>query len=150
MALRRSGVKLGWLTHSAGLSAVGDADLEGKLPFVEQYDIPQRTVDLIEESRIRGSRIVAVGTTVVRALEGSARNSGGVLHQGFGETDLIIDKSFRPQIVNGTLTGIHDPAQSHFRLLRAFADETTLRRAWRHATEEGYRCHEFGDVCLVL
>ena len=61
----------------------------------------------------------------------------------------MIDKSFHPKIVSGILTGMHDPAQSHFRLLRAFADDMTLRRAWRHATEAGYLCHEFGDLCLI-
>lgn len=149
LALRRRGVRLAWLTHSAGLSAAGDEDLDSKLPLAERYDIPQGTVDEIEQARSRRSRVIAVGTTVVRALEGSVRNNGGILCGGTGETDLIVDKTFRPRIVSGILTGIHDPAQSHFRLLRAFADEATLRRAWRHATEAGYLCHEFGDLCLI-
>jgi S-adenosylmethionine:tRNA ribosyltransferase-isomerase len=69
---------------------------------------------------------------------------------GCGETDLLIHRSFRRQIVDGILTGVHDPSQSHFRLLQAFAGETALRRAWRHATGNGYLCHEFGDLCLIL
>ena len=143
LALRRRGIQLAWLTHSAGLSAVGDEDLDSKLPFTERFDIPQTTVDAIEETKNRGTRVIAVGTTVARALEARTPRAGP------GETDLVIDKSFHPKIVGGILTGMHDPAQSHFRLLRAFADEMTLRRAWRHATEAGYLCHEFGDLCLI-
>ena len=149
LALRRRGITIAWITHAAGLSAVGDEDLDSKLPLSERYDIPQSTVDEIARAQARGSRIIAVGTTVVRAVEGSARNGDGKLYSGTGTTHLIVDKQFQPKIVDGILTGIHDPAQSHFRLLRAFADETTLRRAWRHATEAGYLCHEFGDLCLI-
>jgi S-adenosylmethionine:tRNA ribosyltransferase-isomerase len=149
LALRRRGVKLARLTHSAGLSATGDEDLDSKLPFTERYDIPKETVDEVQQTRATGSKVIAVGTTVVRALEGSIQNNGGVLRAGTGETDLIVDRNFRLEVVNGLLTGIHDPAQSHFRLLRAFVDETTLRQAWRHATEAGYLCHEFGDLCLI-
>ena len=111
---------------------------------------PGESLDALEDARKRGKRVLAVGTTVVRALEGAARNKNGVLAAGSGTTDLIIDKSFHPQIVSGILTGVHDPAQSHFRLLRAFAGERILRHAWRHAAEEGYLCHEFGDLCLIL
>jgi S-adenosylmethionine:tRNA ribosyltransferase-isomerase len=150
LELKRRGVGIPSLTHAAGLSAIGDDDLDARLPFTERFDIPQSTIDAIEKTHQRGGRVVAVGTTVVRALEGCARLHEGSLVAGAGETDLIIDKSFHRSIVDGILTGIHDPSQSHFRLLRAFADERTLRRAWRHATEAGYRCHEFGDVCLIL
>jgi S-adenosylmethionine:tRNA ribosyltransferase-isomerase len=150
LSLRRRGVKLARLTHSAGLSSIGDEDLDSKLPFTERYEIPKETVNEVQQTLATGSRVIAVGTTAVRALEGSVRNNGGVLRAGAGETDLILNRSFRPQIVDGILTGIHDPAQSHFRLLRAFVDETTLRRAWRHATETGYLCHEFGDLCLIV
>ena len=149
LALRRRGVDIVWLTHSAGLSAAGDEDLDGKLPFMERYEIPQTTVDAVERAQAQGSRVIAVGTTVVRAVEGSIM-SNGCLRAGDGETGLIIDKSFRPKVVTGILTGVHDPAQSHFRLLRAFADETLLRQVWRHATEAAYLCHEFGDSCLII
>jgi S-adenosylmethionine:tRNA ribosyltransferase-isomerase len=146
LSLKRQGVKVASLTHSAGLSSAGDDDIDGTLPFAERYEIPPETVEEIASAR----RIIAVGTTVVRAVEGSVRNNGGELRSGPGETDLIIDKNFQPAVVDGILTGLHDPSQSHFHLLRAFADEATLRRAWRHATEADYLCHEFGDLCLVL
>ena len=75
---------------------------------------------------------------------------GGQLAVGPGETDLVIDQSFTRTIVDGILTGLHDPTQSHFQLLGAFADDSLLRRAWRHAAAEAYLCHEFGDLCLII
>jgi S-adenosylmethionine:tRNA ribosyltransferase-isomerase len=150
LELKRRGVAIASLTHAAGISAVGDEDLDARLPLPERFDIPQATIEAIRRARESDGRIIAVGTTVVRALEGSAAQNGGQAVAGVGETDLVIGASFRRAVVDGLLTGVHDPAQSHFRLLRAFADETLLRRAWRHATEENYLCHEFGDLCLIL
>ena len=146
LEVKRRGARLAWLTHAAGLSAVGHEELDVRLPMTESFEIPQSTVDAIHQA----DRIIAVGTTVVRALEGCAASHAGQVIAGRGETDLLIDQSFQTIVVDGILTGVHDPAQSHFRLLRAFADEKTLRRAWRHATETDYLCHEFGDLCLIL
>ena len=146
LEVKRRGARLAWLTHAAGLSAVGHEELDVRLPMTESFEIPQSTVDAIHQA----DRIIAVGTTVVRALEGCAASHAGQVIAGRGETDLLIDQSFQTIVVDGILTGVHDPAQSHFRLLRAFADEKTLRRAWRYATEADYLCHEFGDLCLIL
>jgi S-adenosylmethionine:tRNA ribosyltransferase-isomerase len=150
LELKRRGIRLARVTHAAGISATGDEDLDAALPLAEPFEIPEETVRAIEATRARGGRVIAVGTTVVRALEGSAKEDNTQVAAGAGETDLVIDRKFRLRIVDGILSGVHDPAQSHFRLLRAFADETTLRRAWRHATDEHYLCHEFGDLCLIL
>jgi S-adenosylmethionine:tRNA ribosyltransferase-isomerase len=94
--------------------------------------------------------VVAVGTTVVRALEGCARLHAGELVAGEGTTDLRIDGRFRPRVVDGLLTGLHELGSSHRELMHAFAPEPLLARAWGHAEERGYLDHEFGDVCLVL
>jgi S-adenosylmethionine:tRNA ribosyltransferase-isomerase len=149
LELKRRGIGIASLTHAAGLSSVGHEELDDRLPLTEQFEIPQETADAIEKARSENRRVIAVGTTVVRALEGSARDLNGRILPGRGETDLIIDRSFRRTVVSGILTGVHDPSQSHFRLLHAFATEATLRRAWRHASESGYLCHEFGDLCLL-
>jgi S-adenosylmethionine:tRNA ribosyltransferase-isomerase len=149
LELKRRGIGIVWLTHAAGLSTTSDEDLDARLPFPERFEIPQSTIDAIGSTHKSGGRVIAVGTTVVRALEGCAALKGN-LRPGQGETDLVLDRRFQLQVVDGLLTGIHDPAQSHFRLLRAFADEAVLRKAWRHALEAGYQCHEFGDVCLLL
>ena len=148
--LRENGVGLGYLTHAAGLSSTGDEELDAALPLAERFDIPQTTAAAIKSARQTGGRIIAVGTTVVRAIEGAAQQNNGEVPAGDGVTDLLITSKFQPTVVSGILTGIHDPSQSHFRLLRAFADETTLRRSLRHASESEYLGHEFGDSCLIL
>lgn len=94
--------------------------------------------------------MVAVGTTVVRGLEGCAASNGGELRSGEGLTDLRLSPGARPAIVNGLLTGIHEPGTSHFDLLCAFAPGPLLEAAGRHAEAAGYLAHEFGDSCLVL
>jgi S-adenosylmethionine:tRNA ribosyltransferase-isomerase len=94
--------------------------------------------------------VVAVGTTVVRALEGAAANGGGSLLPGRGVTDLRLGPETRPSVVDGVLTGLHEPGTSHFELLRAFASETLLRSAYEHAEANNYLGHEFGDSALVL
>jgi S-adenosylmethionine:tRNA ribosyltransferase-isomerase len=149
LALRRRGVHVAWLTHAAGLSATGDADIDRALPLPERFDIPAATVRMIAEARARGGRVIAVGTTVVRALEGCVALHGE-LRPGTGVTDLVIDARFRPRVVQGLLTGMHDPGESHFALLSAFASEDALRHAWSEAMARGYQCHEFGDTSLIL
>lgn len=150
LELRRRGIELATITHAAGLSATGDERLDAVLPLAERYEIPQATVDAVARTRARGGRIVAVGTTVVRAIEGAVLNHEGQLVAGAGETDLIIDAGFEPQIVDGLLTGMHESAESHFRLLGAFAPRTLLEESLAHAIASGYRTHEFGDVSLIL
>jgi S-adenosylmethionine:tRNA ribosyltransferase-isomerase len=150
LALRRQGVSLLLLSHAAGLSATGDPALDAALPLPERYEIPGETAQAIERARGHGGRVIAVGTTVVRALEGAAAKSGGRLTPGADWTDLRIGPGFRPQIVSGILTGMHSPAESHFALLRAFASEAQLTAAFEHAECAHYLAHEFGDVSLVL
>lgn len=148
--LARSGVGLASVTHAAGLSATGDPDLDAALPLPERFDIPRDTVEAIERARGRGGRVVAVGTTVVRALEGSAALHGGRLAEGEGVTDLRLGRGFGPKVVHGLVTGIHEPGTSHYALLEAFVAPATLVAATRHAEEAGYLSHEFGDAMLVL
>ena len=138
------------LTHAAGLSSTGDDALDAMLPLPERFDLPAATVRAIADAQRRGGRVVAVGTTVVRALEGCARLHGGELVPGEGTTDLRIDARFRPRVVDGLLTGMHGIGSSHRELMQAFAPEPLLGRAWAHAEERGYMDHEFGDVCLVM
>jgi len=155
LALRRHGVELCWLTHAAGLSSTGDPALDRVLPLPERYDLPEITVAAIARAHRQGGRVIAVGTTVVRALEGAertARAAGaapGTLHPGTGKTELVLDESTRPVVVSGLLTGLHGPGESHFRLLSSFAPPSLLSTAWSQAAQRGYLCHEFGDLCLL-
>jgi S-adenosylmethionine:tRNA ribosyltransferase-isomerase len=148
--LGRRGVRLAGLTHAAGLSSTGDPALDARLPLPERFEIPPRTVAAVAEARSARGRIVAVGTSAVRALEGQAARHHGRLVPGGGVTDLVIDASHRLRVVDGLLTGLHDPGTSHFDLLQAFAAPALLRAASHHAEAEGYLGHEFGDSSLIL
>jgi len=147
--LRARGVGLAVVTHAAGLSSTGSESLDRRLPIPELSDVPAETVRAIEVAKARGARVVAVGTTVVRALEGRMLESPR-LSAGRNETSLVIGPGFRPRIVDGLLTGLHEPGTSHFALLEAFADGAFLTRALEHAARKGYLQHEFGDSMLVL
>jgi S-adenosylmethionine:tRNA ribosyltransferase-isomerase len=94
--------------------------------------------------------VIAVGTTVVRALEGCAAAHGGRLAPGPGETDLRIDERHTLRVADGVLTGVHEPGTSHHRLLGAFASAQVLARAADEAERSGYLSHEFGDASLIL
>jgi S-adenosylmethionine:tRNA ribosyltransferase-isomerase len=145
-ALLGRGVTVASLTHAAGLSATGDPQLDAALPLPERYELPQETVRAVQDAR----RVVAVGTTVVRALEGNARSNGGALRAGRGETDLVIGPQTQLNVVDGILSGMHEPGSSHFELLSAFAPQGLLLEAANHAEEAGYLVHELGDSTLVL
>lgn len=149
LALRRRGVEVAALTHAAGLSSTGDAALDAALPLRERFEIPADTIAAIARARARGGRVIAVGTTVVRALEGCAR-ARGELSSGPGETDLILGPGLTPRVVDGILTGMHGPGESHFELLQIFAGAADLRDAFAHADAAGYLAHEFGDAALIL
>jgi S-adenosylmethionine:tRNA ribosyltransferase-isomerase len=143
LALRRRGVGLVSLTHAAGLSSTGSSELDRRLPRAERYDIPPTTSAAIARTRAAGGCVIAVGTTVVRALEASAAAPGP------GVAELVIGRGFRPRVVDGVLTGVHEPGTSHFALLEAFAPRSLLERAYRYSLEQGYLHHEFGDSWLV-
>jgi S-adenosylmethionine:tRNA ribosyltransferase-isomerase len=147
--LIRRGVRIAPLTHAAGLSSTGDPELDALLPLPERYEIPAETAAAVRETRAAGGRVIAVGTTVVRALEGCAAKHGEVV-AGPGETDLRIGPSYRLRVVRGILTGLHEPTASHFHLLQAFAPKGLIHEAYTHAQAAGYLCHEFGDSNLIL
>jgi S-adenosylmethionine:tRNA ribosyltransferase-isomerase len=147
--LEQKGVGVHALTHAAGLSATGDTALDERLPLAERFDIPSTTVRAVGAARREGHRVVAAGTTVLRALEGCQVNHDGRLVDGPGLTDLRIGPEFRLRIANGLLTGLHERTSSHFRLLQALADEPILEKGYRYADEIGLRGHELGDLSLV-
>jgi S-adenosylmethionine:tRNA ribosyltransferase-isomerase len=149
-ALRRRGVRIAALTHAAGLSSTGDPALDALLPLEERYDLPSATVRAVDRARVMGGAVVAVGTTVVRALEGCAAAHDGALVAGEGITDLRLDAHSTLRIAGGLLTGIHERGTSHFDLMQSFAGRELLDRSLRHAEGAGYLQHEFGDSVLIL
>lgn len=139
--LRERDITVAPLTHATGLSSTGDPNLDSLFPRPERYRIPPSTWQAVRSAR----RVIAIGTSVVRAIESAALT--GELQ---GWTDLRIDARFRPRIVAGVLSGLHLAPESHFELLQAFAPRATLESALRHAEARGYENHEFGDVMLCL
>jgi S-adenosylmethionine:tRNA ribosyltransferase-isomerase len=142
------GVQFATLTHSAGLSSTGDAQLDARLPFDEPYRIPVSTADAIARAKERGAHIVAVGTTAVRALEHAASAVGHVA-AGLGLATQRIGPATRLRVVDAVLSGTHEKGTSHYELLRAFASTRTLARMEQQLDAHGYRTHEFGDSILV-
>lgn len=146
--IERRGASVVSVTHAAGISSTGSETLDARLPLAERYDIPNRTALAVNGARGIG-RVIAVGTSVVRALEAGA-DGDGTLRAGTGRTELRLSASYEPQLVDGLLTGLHEPGTSHFELIEAFAPRRLLERAFEHAARSGYLQHEFGDSCLVL
>jgi S-adenosylmethionine:tRNA ribosyltransferase-isomerase len=147
-AMRVRGVAFATLTHAAGISSTGDGELDRRLPFDEPYRIPPATAQAIRDVRARGGRVVAVGTTVVRALEHAAAR-GGRVRAGEGLATQRVGPASRLRVVDVLLSGTHEPGTSHYELLRAFADDATLTRANDELAAGGYRTHEFGDSVLI-
>jgi S-adenosylmethionine:tRNA ribosyltransferase-isomerase len=146
--MRVRGIGFVTITHAAGISSTGDPALDARLPFDEPYRIPSATARAIRETRERGGRIVAVGTTVVRALEDAARFDG-VVRSGEGVATTKIDATSRLRIVDAILSGTHESGTSHYELLRAFADDQTLARVEQELNANGYLTHEYGDSVFL-
>jgi S-adenosylmethionine:tRNA ribosyltransferase-isomerase len=147
-AWRQRGINFATLTHAAGISSTGDPALDLRLPFDEPYRIPEGTAAAISRTKSQGRRVVAVGTTVVRALESAATGDGSV-RAGSGIARRRITSDTRLCIADAILTGVHAPGESHFELLRAFTDETVLLPVCAALARCGYRTHEFGDSVLI-
>jgi S-adenosylmethionine:tRNA ribosyltransferase-isomerase len=147
-ALRRAGIGVASLTHAAGLSSTGEPSLDALLPLPEPYEVPPLTARAVDDARAHGGRVIAAGTTVVRALE-SASASGRVA-PGPGVARLRVDATHVLRSVDAILTGLHEPGSSHFDLLTAFAPAEALVRACERAEAAGYLAHEFGDSMMVF
>lgn len=118
-------------------------------PYEEHYSVGEATALSINTARRHGGRIIAVGTTVVRALE-SVVGGDGRVHPGSGWTRLVIDGQQPLSAVDALLTGLHEPRATHLAMLRALAGEEHLRHAYAEAVGAGYLWHEFGDSHLIL
>jgi len=122
---------------------------EHEPPYEEYYQVPEMTARVVNAARQEGRRVIAVGTTSVRALE-TAANRRGVLRASEGWTDLVITPQRGLRVVNGLLTGLHEPRSSHLALLAALCSLEQLRVSYEAALEQGYLWHEFGDLQLIL
>lgn len=148
LALRRRRVGLVTVTHAAGISSTGSDALDRRFPLAERFEIPESTARALVRTRRLGGRVLAVGTTVVRALEASALEHGAP-RAGSGEAHLVLGPGFVPRVVDGVLSGMHEQGTSHFALLSCFAPRELLDAALHSAEAAGYLQHEFGDACLL-
>jgi S-adenosylmethionine:tRNA ribosyltransferase-isomerase len=159
------GITFAPLTLHTGVSSLeGDED-----PYPEPYDVPPATARLVNLTRRHGGRVIAVGTTVVRALETAARRPGapaspdipdgpgtgplpapGLVSPSAGWTEHVVTLDTPLLAVDGLITGLHEPRSSHLRMLAAFAGLDLLSRCYAAAIERGYLWHEFGDLHLLL
>jgi S-adenosylmethionine:tRNA ribosyltransferase-isomerase len=118
-------------------------------PFPEEYAVSAVTARQVNATRTAGGRVIAVGTTVVRALESAARPDGRVTARA-GWTGLVVEPERGVRAVDGLITGWHEPQASHLQMLAAIAGDELLRRSYRAALSHGYLWHEFGDSHLML
>ena len=146
--LRERGTEFATITHAAGISSTGDDALDHLLPFDEPYRIPEATAGAIRLAKARGGRVIAVGTSGVRALESAAIGDGHV-RAGEGLARQRLGPTSRLRVVDAILSGTHEPGTSHYELLRAFLDDATLLRTSAEMDEGGYRTHEFGDSVFI-
>ena len=143
-ALQRAGVRIVPITLHCGVSSLEAPER----PTFEPYAVPPRTASIVNDARARGSRVVAVGTTALRALESAVHGDRVVASRGW--TDLVIEPDRDVRSVDGILTGFHHEGATHRSILRAFLPEAVLVEAYRAAAASGYLQHEFGDVHLIV
>jgi S-adenosylmethionine:tRNA ribosyltransferase-isomerase len=128
----------------------GVASLEAdETPYPERLLVPAATASRVNATHAEGGRVIAVGTTVVRALE-SAADERGAVHSVDGWTDLLVTPERGVRVVDGLLTGWHEPEASHLLMLEAIAGRALLERSYEASLAEGYLWHEFGDVHLIV
>jgi S-adenosylmethionine:tRNA ribosyltransferase-isomerase len=143
--LRARGVGIARLVLHTGV-----ASLEAhEKPYEEWYEVPNRTAKRIRETQARGGRVIAVGTTVVRALESSVDEFGDVIASR-GWTDIVITPERGVRVVDGLLTGLHEPRASHLALLEAVGGRKVIEKAYETALQNEYLWHEFGDLHLIV
>ena len=128
----------------------GVSSLEGyERPYTERYAVPPATAAAVNTTRREGGHVIAVGTTVVRALE-TVTDRAGIVHRGQGWTDVVVTPERGVRAVDGLVTGWHEPEATHLAMLEAIAGREALVIAYEAAFADGYLWHEFGDSHLIL
>ena len=149
-ALHKKGVTLAYVTLHVGAGTfqpVRVQDLAQHDMHGEWYEVPQATVDAVQAARAKGGRVLAVGTTTLRALESAAGD--GELAPGRGETRLFVLPGYRFRVVERLLTNFHLPRSTLLMLVSAFGGMDNMRRAYRYAIAQGYRFYSYGDAMLI-
>jgi S-adenosylmethionine:tRNA ribosyltransferase-isomerase len=141
--LQERGVHIGSLLHGAGISSTGDSEFDKVFPLDEFFEIPKATIKQIQETKLKGGRVFALGTTVARALESAFLDEKNIIASG--RTELRLSRTSQLRVTDCLITGMHEPETSHFHLMEAFGKTETLTEQ----TKE-YRSHEYGDLTIFL
>jgi S-adenosylmethionine:tRNA ribosyltransferase-isomerase len=144
--LRDRGITVQRITLHTGVSS----QERGERPYPERHQVSAHTAERVNATRARGGKVIAVGTTVVRALETAADDTTGLLRAAEGWTSLTVTPERGVRAVDGLLTGWHEPEASHLLMLEAFGGRKLLERSYAAAVTRGYHWHEFGDLHLLL
>jgi S-adenosylmethionine:tRNA ribosyltransferase-isomerase len=151
-SLKARGARMAYVTLHVGAGTfqpVRVDDLSQHVMHSEWYGVPQATVEAIGRARKKNGRVVAVGTTTLRALESAAKREEGGLAAGTGETRLFITPGYDFHIVDRLVTNFHLPKSTLLMLVSAFAGVENIRRAYAHAVENRYRFFSYGDAMLL-
>jgi len=147
---KSKGVTMSYVTLHVGsgtFQPVRVEDLSQHLMHKEYFSVPQETVHAVDKAKARGGRVIAIGTTAVRALESAARN--GRLESGYGDTDLFITPGYQFKSVDAMLTNFHLPESTLLMLVAAFAGYQPVMNAYRHAINKSYRFFSYGDAMFL-
>jgi S-adenosylmethionine:tRNA ribosyltransferase-isomerase len=143
------GIQVAPVTLHTGVSS----QEAGEAPMPEWFEVTATTARIVRETKLAGGRVVAVGTTVTRALESAVvrrGRRGGTVRAARGWTDRVVTPRHPPAVIDGLITGWHDPYASHLLLVEAVAGRALTQRAYDEAVAAGYLWHEFGDSALLL
>jgi S-adenosylmethionine:tRNA ribosyltransferase-isomerase len=154
--LKQKGINIAYVTLHVGAGTfqpVRVDNINEHKMHSELYSISQETVDMIQATKNIGAKVVAIGTTALRALESAARvsqlNAGGVLQAGSGETDIFITPGYQFKVVDRLFTNFHLPKSTLLMLVSAFAGMDNIKKAYEHAIAEKYRFFSYGDAMLI-
>lgn len=150
--IEKKGIKHAFVTLDIGLDTfrpVQTEKVEDHQMHSENFDMPKETADIINETKIDGKRVVAVGTTTARTLETTAKSEGRVSY-GSGSTEIFIYPGYNFKIVDALLTNFHLPRSTLLMMVCAFAGRELIIEAYEEAKREGYRFYSFGDAMLIV
>ncbi len=148
--LRARGIELAGVLLHTGVSSleIESESIEDHTLYAEPFHVPRRTARAVNQAKAEGRRVIAVGTTVVRALESTWH--GGQVQPGKGFTRIYVHPGTGSHVVDGLITGLHDPMASHLAMLYAIAGQQMIRSGYDEAVRNGYLWHEFGDSHLIV
>ncbi len=151
-SIRRKGIDVGFVTLHVGLGTFRPVKVDNITEHhmhAEHYTLPQETADLINRTKQRGGRVIAVGTTACRTLESVGVGDDGLVHAAEGDTEIFIYPGYSFRVLDGLITNFHLPESTLIMLVSAFAGYDHTMNAYKHAVAERYRFFSFGDAMII-